>query len=474
MIRLNFIFILLFIVACNRSTNTINITTQSYINGIISQQYESPSIQLIFFDLIADESYSILAPLDSNNTFYCPVSLTYSQPFIIKTTVPNHFFIYNSDSIKIILSDSTQILCRDKSHETYISHYHNLVDLLQSLQLELHNIKYVKDKSALDYKKYLFTIRDRFFESVENFLITKNINDKDFRHMAFLEIDYIISSYLVDYKLLNQIIFKRKIEIPANYFALVDSLVLTDTEIITYNYFSFLNRLSVLYDVQNIDGLLKIIDHIPSNVTQDILLCRSLYFLLENQDLAFANKRISKYSPLLKNQFIKDLFEEKHSAILYSLNNPEIDNAKLIDLTTNKEVVKVIDEILARNRNKIIYLKFWAPWCGPCMEEAPFAKQLFESFNTQDFALINLCVSTSQNRWRATIAERDLVGEHYLLSDEQYQQLSSLLNINGIPHYSLIDRNGVIVMKRASIPGSVIMDGLNQNLVQEIDNLINN
>ncbi|TWW00098.1 TlpA family protein disulfide reductase [Chitinophaga pinensis] len=36
-------------------------------------------------------------------------------------------------------------------------------------------------------------------------------------------------------------------------------------------------------------------------------------------------------------------------------------------------------------------------------------------------------------------------GEHYRLSTDQFNQLSAMFKIVGIPHYAIVDKHGVIV-----------------------------
>lgn len=63
----------------------------------------------------------------------------------------------------------------------------------------------------------------------------------------------------------------------------------------------------------------------------------------------------------------------------------------------------------------------------------------------------NQCTEES---WKATLANRKLTGEHILLTNDQYNILASQLGINGIPHYTLIDRRGNIVQKSATRPSN--------------------
>jgi hypothetical protein len=57
--------------------------------------------------------------------------------------------------------------------------------------------------------------------------------------------------------------------------------------------------------------------------------------------------------------------------------------------------------------------------------------------------------------------------EHILLTDNQYNALADLRVFSGIPHYTLIDKNGHIVLKDAPRPLQ------KEKLIMEINRQIN-
>jgi hypothetical protein len=50
-----------------------------------------------------------------------------------------------------------------------------------------------------------------------------------------------------------------------------------------------------------------------------------------------------------------------------------------------------------------------------------------------------------------------MTGDQYLISSDEYNILSKLFNIHGVPTYVLIDRKGDIINKNAPRPSDVPM-----------------
>ncbi len=43
-------------------------------------------------------------------------------------------------------------------------------------------------------------------------------------------------------------------------------------------------------------------------------------------------------------------------------------------------------------KGKVIFLNFWATWCGPCKEEMPSMEILFQQFKGKDFVFLSISV----------------------------------------------------------------------------------
>jgi len=113
-----------------------------------------------------------------------------------------------------------------------------------------------------------------------------------------------------------------------------------------------------------------------------------------------------------------------------------------------------LQALMANYPNKVLYLDFWAPWCSPCMDEMPYAKAIKKQMEGKDVVFVYLGNRCDEAAWKATIAEKQIEGEHYLLNETQFAQLSEIFEVQGIPHFAIIDKEGGIAEQKTFRPSS--------------------
>jgi thiol-disulfide isomerase/thioredoxin len=115
---------------------------------------------------------------------------------------------------------------------------------------------------------------------------------------------------------------------------------------------------------------------------------------------------------------------------------------------------KFFSTLMKPYKGKVVYIDFWAPWCGPCIGEMPNSKTLKKEMTGKDVVFLFIGVNCDREWWRKTIMEREIQGEHYHTSADEYNLLSGKFGISGIPHYVLVDKEGNVAMNNAPRPGN--------------------
>lgn len=100
-------------------------------------------------------------------------------------------------------------------------------------------------------------------------------------------------------------------------------------------------------------------------------------------------------------------------------------------------------------KGSYVYVDLWASWCGPCIREIPYLKELEKGLGNKQVKFVSISVDTRQESWEKKMKELDLHG--YQLFDSG-NGLSKALNISGIPRFLIYDKEGKLYMKDAPRP----------------------
>jgi DsbE subfamily thiol:disulfide oxidoreductase len=95
-------------------------------------------------------------------------------------------------------------------------------------------------------------------------------------------------------------------------------------------------------------------------------------------------------------------------------------------------------------RGKVVFLNFWATWCGPCREEMPAMQRLYQEFRGRGFEIIG--VNVKDRRPDALAFVKQLQVTYPILFDPQ-GEAGVLYGAFGMPLTYLIDRNGIVIAR---------------------------
>jgi peroxiredoxin len=96
---------------------------------------------------------------------------------------------------------------------------------------------------------------------------------------------------------------------------------------------------------------------------------------------------------------------------------------------------------LAAYKGKVVYLDFWASWCGPCAQSLPALDQLRKEFKPEDFQVVAVNVDRQPSLAKAFLKKRP-VG--YPSALDPAGGLPAKFGVDSMPTSFLIDRSGVV------------------------------
>jgi peroxiredoxin len=96
-------------------------------------------------------------------------------------------------------------------------------------------------------------------------------------------------------------------------------------------------------------------------------------------------------------------------------------------------------------KGKVIFLNFWATWCGPCKEEMPGMEALHRQLKEKNFVMLTISVDYEGIR-----PVQEFINKHQytfpVLLDPKGETLD-LFEVKGIPTTFLIDKKGKMLGK---------------------------
>jgi peroxiredoxin len=102
---------------------------------------------------------------------------------------------------------------------------------------------------------------------------------------------------------------------------------------------------------------------------------------------------------------------------------------------------------LAAQRGHVVVVNFWASWCGPCLEEAPYLQQVWDDTHSAGVTFIGISFHGDAEK-----AARDFLASHQVPYDSLYDPSSkdvlafahSKVSVSSPPLTMVIDKQGRI------------------------------
>lgn len=175
-----------------------------------------------------------------------------------------------------------------------------------------------------------------------------------------------------------------------------------------------------------------------------------------------AYRSIEDFSPLTTQQKteLNALPTTAYSDLLLVLNDQLLQKIELNKRKTGfkvNEAGQVANEdlfasILSKFRGHTLLVDFWATWCGPCRTANKAIVPMKEELKNKDILYLYITGETSpKGTWENMIP--DIHGEHFRVTNEQWNYLMSDLKIEGVPTYFVIDPEGNITFKQTGFSG---------------------
>lgn len=139
-----------------------------------------------------------------------------------------------------------------------------------------------------------------------------------------------------------------------------------------------------------------------------------------------------KEALLAMNEKLKRTIEENKKKSGYTVNRVNIADIPAEEL---------FNAIITPYRGKVVFVDFWATWCGPCKAAMKEAEPVKKDFAGKEIVFLYLAGENSpKGSWEQMIP--DIKGEHYRMTDAQWDYICQKFGVRGVPSYMIISKEG--------------------------------
>lgn len=324
---------------------------------------------------------------------------------------------------------------------------------------------YMVDELHLGNQSEFYSLDETAFINSLNELKNKLVSvlDSSQAKSAFVSeqkkgIDYQINTYLYQYEnghayFTQNDTFKVSDDF---YTSIIPYERYNETEFKRLSNYQGLNIINFSTDVRKLradgqssaEALNKVSGEIQSEYVKNELINNYSRFLLEPNDeleelYAFLSQNVSDTS-YLKNyneayETNKQLLKGMPSPVFSDYENHAGGTMSLADL-----------------EGKYTYIDVWATWCGPCLREVPFLKEVESKFHDKNINFVSISVDQLEDHgtWIDMVKDKELGGIQLFADNSWQSDFVKGYGIKGIPRFILLDDEGNIVDANAPRPSN--------------------
>ncbi|MEN8138501.1 MAG: TlpA disulfide reductase family protein [Bacteroidota bacterium] len=476
---------LFLITSCNLSNNK-TLSDKAVITGHVSnfsKISEHDFIDFIYYDLF-DGQKKIIKDIDEDGNFSFELdNLDKPTEFYLKYASLLTYCIFPGDSLHFEI-DGNCWEGRKKRYEYFtitgssekfnrnLAKYNQLIsDSLNTRQFFYEESNVIRNSTIEYYKKFETAYIKRKQLLTNKFNSENNVSEQ-FVEWTTQNVKFTEWNNLFRYTWLhphyNKFDGKKQYEfkknIPDSYFAFLDNWDQENKDYLgSITYMQFLHeyksyKMSLIdhdkinkmyvaesfHPIKDFDKINKLKYPDEKGFVLDLLIAQDFSHLLD------ANFKLTKKYIILDK--IKDTEVRERITAKYNYVESFENDKSLANNLNHENADEFLKALVKKHPNKVIYIDFWATWCGPCIGEMPYSRKVKKKLEGKDVVFVYLANRSGESVWKSTIAKNKIEGDHYLLTDKQFSNLSKVFGITGVPHYALINKEGIIVDKNAPRP----------------------
>lgn len=157
-----------------------------------------------------------------------------------------------------------------------------------------------------------------------------------------------------------------------------------------------------------------------------------------------SKKELARMQEQFSTPFIANYLALMNSMTLAKIEANKKKTGYVLNDVPKTEGKKLFKAIMKKYEGKVVLVDFWATWCGPCRSAIKRIAPLKDELKGKDVVFVYITNPSSPEGTYSNMIP-DIKGEHYRVSQDEWNFFSEEFQITGIPHYTLIGKNGEVL-----------------------------
>lgn len=129
--------------------------------------------------------------------------------------------------------------------------------------------------------------------------------------------------------------------------------------------------------------------------------------------------------------------------------------------------INELTHTLSDYKGKYVYVDVWATWCKPCLAEQPALAELEHHYkDNPNIVFMGVSVDDDREAWANMVREKEMGGVQLITGEGWESNISEDYNINGIPRFILVDKEGKLIDATADRPSVDALKNQLKNLLE--------